>query len=106
LRPGPLSDLYLDTTSGVVSYAFAGMWFYPGWYDVVYQAGRATVPADLLQALKELVRHVWTTQRGSGVQRPGAMSSEALSITLPGAAYTLPIRVEQLLIPYQRFGFA
>lgn len=103
-----LSDLYLDTSNGIVTHsdgvtAFFGSGYY---YTVVYQAGWSTLPADLLLAIKELVRHMWATQRGSGVSRPGPNAPEMLSNTLPGAAHTLPIRVEQLLAPYQQFGFA
>jgi hypothetical protein len=83
---------------------------------VVYQAGwqvgadpeadgYVALPADLVLAAKEMVRHLWLTQRGSGVQRPGSRPSDTLSNTLPGAAYTLPFRVEQLLAPYIRAGF-
>lgn len=73
---------------------------------VTYTAGWATPPADLVMAGQELTRHLWGTQRGSGVQRPGAKPPEALSNTLPGAAYALPIRVEQLLRPYASPGIA
>jgi hypothetical protein len=72
---------------------------------VVYLAGRSTVPDDLLFAVKELVRHLWTTQRG-GATRPGSQQSDAMSNTLPGAAYVFPFRVEQLLAPHEQPGFA
>lgn len=73
---------------------------------VTYSAGWATPPADLLMAGQELTRHLWSTQRGSGVQRPGSKASEQMSNTLPGATYALPIRVEQLLRPYASIGIA
>jgi hypothetical protein len=38
-------------------------------------------------------------------RRPRARQAE-VSNTLPGAAYALPIRVEQLLAPYTFPGFA
>lgn len=99
-----LSDLYLNTTAATVSYAL-GWRFSAVAYDVVYQAGRTDVPDDLLLAVKELVRHMWESQRG-GSQRPGSRSPEALSNTLPGAAYTFPIRVTELLAPHMSLGFA
>jgi hypothetical protein len=101
-----LADLYLDTTNGLVSYTDGLTSFIPGWYEVVYQSGRATLPSDLMLAVKELVRHMWTTQRGSGASRPGTAPPETLSNTLPGSAYTFPMRIEQLLVRHQRFGFA
>lgn len=99
-----LSDLY-GSPSGVVTYS-AGTGSFPSpWYTVVYSAGRATLPADLGQAVKELVRHFWATQRG-GSTRPGSTPPDGLSNTLVGAAYSLPIRVEQLLVPHMTPGFA
>lgn len=71
---------------------------------VVYTAGRDVVPADLMQAIKEMVRHLWATQRGP-TRRPGS-ADNSLSNTIPGAAYTLPIRVTQLLQPHSLPGFA
>lgn len=97
-----LGDLYLDTASGVVTYASQSGTFASGWYTVVYNAGYATLPDDLMLAVKELVRHLWRSQRGSGTGRPGSAPSESV----PGAAYIFPIRVEQLLAPHLAFGFA
>jgi uncharacterized phiE125 gp8 family phage protein len=80
-----------------------GVTFGSRWYDVVYKAGHAAtvpdVPADLKLAALELVRHLWDTQRG-GTARPGSRPSDAMSNTIPGAAYLFPFRVEQLLTPY------
>lgn len=99
--PLNLSDLSVDY--GVISSKSA--WFGYSWYDVVYSAGRATCPPDLLMAVRELVRHLWRPQRG-GAQRPGGQPSEAASNTLPGAAYLFPFRIEQLLEPYKLPGIA
>lgn len=99
-----LGDLRLDTTSGVVTYNLGGT-FGASFYDVVYEAGRSTVPADLLMAVKELVKHMWTTQRG-GSKRPGTGGGDSYSNTIPGAAYAFPFRVEQLIAPHLQAGFA
>jgi hypothetical protein len=72
---------------------------------VVYSAGRASCPADLLLAVRELVRHIWETQRG-GTRRPGSSASSETANTIAGAAYLFPFRVEQLLAPYIQPGFA
>lgn len=98
------SDLHLDADAGLVTHE-DGSWFSAVRHDVVYQAGRATCPADLKLAVKELVRHLWTTQRGA-TTRPGSRESEAASNTLPGAAYVFPFRVEQLIAPHEQPGFA
>lgn len=82
-----------------------GTWFGSRWYDVVYNAGHGAtagdVPADLKLATLEMVRHMWETQRGGSV-RPGSRPSEAMSNTIPGAAYLFPFRVEQLIAPYEQ----
>jgi hypothetical protein len=98
------TGLHLDQAAATVTYD-NGAGFPPGYYDVTYEAGRATCPDDLLMALKELVRHMWTTQRG-GSSRPGSQPSDALSNSLPGSAYAFPVRVEQLLAPHTQPGFA
>lgn len=99
-----LSDLYLSTASAVVTYN-TGAQFYARYYDVVYQAGRSTCPDDLLMAVKELVRHLWSTRRGP-TRRPGSDPSESTANTVPGAAYLLPFRVSELIAPHLQPGFA
>lgn len=89
-----LADLVIDLDAGIVTYA-NGAFFADGWYTVEYSAGRSSMPADLLLAVKELVRHMWTTQRGA-TTRPGSAPPESM----PGAAYALPMRVEQLIAPH------
>lgn len=95
--------LTLDGSSGVVRGVLASNRS----YTVVYRAGWADgqVPGDLVLAVKEMVRHLWTTQRG-GSKRPGTTPSDSVANTIPGAAYALPIRVEQLLMPHMLPGIA
>jgi hypothetical protein len=59
----------------------------------------------LLMAVKELVRHMWQTQRGP-TRRPGSQPSESAANTVPGAAYLLPFRVSELIAPHLQPGFA
>lgn len=96
-----LTDLYLDTDAGLVVYADGLSSFVADIYTVAYTAGWTVVPADLMLATKELVRHLWTTQRG-GNTRPGSAPMDPV----PGAAYALPSRVEQLISPYVQYGVA
>lgn len=93
-----LSNLYLDGASGIVTFN-DGTGFPSSYYTVVYVAGRDPIPADLRLAVKELVRHLWDTQRGP-TRRPGSTASEATSNTISGAAYLLPFRVSELLKPH------
>lgn len=97
-----LTDLYLNTRGGRVTYN-SGAGFYSRFYDVVYNAGRSTVPDDLLMAIKELVRHMWLTQRGP-TRRPGSQPSDGTANT--GAAHVLPFRVAELIGPHLQPGFA
>lgn len=99
-----VGDLHLDTAAALITYE-SGATFGARRYTVVYEAGRTTCPADLKLAVKELVRHLWQTQRGP-TRRPGGSGSDQASNTLPGAAYLLPFRVEQLLVPHTQHGFA
>lgn len=87
------------SSSGQVEYTSYG-WFSSHFYDVTYQAGYVTLPADLQLAVLELIRHMWDTQRGGGSARIGSAQSDAMSNTIPGAAYLFPFRVEQLIAPY------
>ncbi len=101
------SFLYTDPNAGVISYYAS--WFPLPYYDVVYTAGRAvTVGAfpDVYLAIQELVRHLWMTQRGSvGAGARYSGHGTALDTVVPGAGYTFPYRVEQLLAPYLSPGF-
>lgn len=93
------SQLFVSP-SGVVTWRDGISRFYWGEYDVVYQAGRATVPPALLFAVKEMVRHLWTTQQGGG-SRPGTAPQAAT----PG--FLIPNMVREAMEPYvQEFGFA
>jgi hypothetical protein len=96
--------LHLDPLSGVIRYNDDSS-FGATWYDVTYSYGRETCPADLLLAVKEMVRHLWDTQRGPG-RRPGSTTSDATSNTIPGAGYLLPFRVSELIAPHLQTGFA
>lgn len=94
---------YWVSSGGTVRRNTTGYAFAEAWYDVAYQAGFDPLPNDLLLAVKELVRHFWTTQRG-GTQRPGANQSEMLSNSIPGFAHTFPYRVSELIAPYEQPG--
>lgn len=99
----PVGGTALDLTLlnfqyGIISPYYGWLWSSWMWFDVVYVSGRSVCPDDLKLALLELVRHLWSPQRGGG-QRPNAQADTAAN-TLPGAAYLFPFRVEQLLEPY------
>lgn len=93
----------LSPSSNQDSFGFAGSNFgsglLAGRYTVSYVAGREEVPSDILLAVKELVRHLWSTQRG-GAKRPGSTDDPAQS-----SGYLMPYRVAELLAPHKTFGF-
>lgn len=93
------ADLHLVTRSGMVT-RNDGATFAARWYTITYQWGRATCPDDLKLAVMEMVRHLWTTQRGP-TRRPGSTDSDATANTIPGAAYLLPFRVSELIAPHR-----
>jgi hypothetical protein len=66
---------------------------------VTFTAGRTSIPADIRQAVLELVRHLWTTQRG---QQGNRRQDEFIA----GQGYTMPNRVLELIAPYELPGIA
>ena len=82
----------LTRTSGYLAYTW-----YNGFNNVSvdYIAGRSIIPADLAHAVLELVRHLWTTQRGS-IRRSGTDDY------VPGAGFSMPNRVREMLNRYQQ----
>lgn len=69
---------------------------------VIYTAGYTQAPADVVLAVKLLVMHMWTTQRGSA-KRPG-MGGDDVAINSP--AFTWPNRVEEIAANYYIPGIA
>ena len=102
--------LYMDAAAGVISYYAS--WFPLPYYDVAYTGGRtvtATANPDIYQADKEMVRHLWMTQRGSaaGAARYSGHGTVLDTVVpTPGLAYSFPDRVMELLAPYLPPGFA
>lgn len=98
-----LDLLDLDGSAGVIELG-SGAAFPRGRYDVVYQAGRASVPKDLLMGVKELVRHSWNGSQRGPTKRPGSGSSESQANTLPGSAYLFVYKVQEYINPHVQVG--
>lgn len=97
-------DLHVDSESLVVSYADGYTSFLSDAYDVTYQAGYDDLPVDLMNGIKELVRHRWRPQRG-GVNMPGTAADEDPVEYYDG----LPASVHNLICDYivdDSLGFA
>jgi hypothetical protein len=69
---------------------------------VVYVAGYATPPADLVLACKLLLQHMWVTQRG-GSKRPGQGGDDEWT---PDQLRAFPPRVEQIMANHYVPGIA
>jgi len=93
-----LSGFDIDPISGVVT-NYTALPLSAREYIVTYVAGWSDVPDDLLLAVKVLLRHFWSSQRGGG-QRPGRTPEPA------AVPYALPYFVLTLIEPYQRPGIA
>lgn len=107
VQSADVSSLFVSP-AGVLTWANARNYFFGGWYDVTYVAGRATVPDALLFAIKEVVHTLWMTQRGP--RSGGGGAPLAARITLP-VGYSpetlLNPNARIAMEPYvQDFGFA
>lgn len=92
-----VDGLDLDGQNGIVRRLDGGRFCGP--LRITYKAGRAVVPANITQAAKEIVRHMWETQRGHSGARPG-FGEEDFAVT--GSGFTVPRRVMELLAPHRR----
>lgn len=89
-----LSLVTLDGDAGIVYYTDGSTLFRSPAYDVTYEAGWTTVPEDVMFAIKELVRHLWETQRGPNLRREPDGP--------PAMGYALPNRVLEMIAPYRQ----
>jgi hypothetical protein len=102
-----VGELHVDNEAGLVTYADGVRYFteVQGLYDVVYQAGYSPLPADLLDAIKAVVRERWAPQRGAAGKPGSGTDSEAM--TSGSESDYLSPRVLQMIEPYlEELGFA
>lgn len=92
-----VADLDVDTEVGVVRRLDGGRFCGP--LRSTYRAGRVIVPANISQGAKEVIRHMWDTQRGHSGARPGFGEEEFVTT---GSGFTVPRRVMELLAPHKR----
>lgn len=92
-----VDDVDLDPETGIVLRLDGGS--FAGPLRVTYQAGRRVVPASIAQGGKEVIRHMWETQRGHSGARPGFGDEEFMQT---GSGFTIPRRVYELLAPHRR----
>jgi hypothetical protein len=91
---GP-TDLIVDADAGIITTQWAAIRFWWGPWDVVFTAGRATIPERFVNAQKEQTRHLWETQRGS--QPPSLLGGEEVFTATTGFTFIVTRRVLELL---------
>lgn len=92
-RTYPTAELVVNKDRGLVTLA-NGYPFMGGPWTVTYLAGRTVIPANITQAVKIILGHLWETQRGAGT--PAYLGGEDLVVP-PGAGFTIPNRAQDLL---------
>jgi uncharacterized phiE125 gp8 family phage protein len=96
----------IDLQDGLITRRSAGAVapFAPGKRNirVVYSAGYASIPPELVMAGKILVKHLWETRRG-GAKRPGLGGNDEASLKDEG---DFPARVEEILANFYIPGIA
>jgi hypothetical protein len=92
--PITLSDVAVDTTTGIITYKSGGTFAY-GQMDVTYTVGRSFVKSNWTLAAKIIVKHNWETQLGNlpSIQGDGA------GYVVTGSGYLVPYRAISLLQP-------
>lgn len=96
------ADLDVDSVTGIVE-ALSGS-IARGKYDVVYEAGRDPVPADLKEATLVIGKHLWESQRGP---RAGRLRNEDENrAQWAGAGYLIPNRAAHLMQQYANVAVA
>lgn len=92
----PISLIRWDNDSGRVE-RLDGYPFIGGPFAVTYAAGRQIVSQTIIGAAKQILAHLWETQR-SGMSASGP-SEEDVMYAIRGKEYTVPRRVLELLQP-------
>ena len=92
-----VAALDVDAETGIVRRLDGGS--FTGPVRVTYKAGRAIVPANIVQATAEIVRPMWETQRGHSGARPGFGEEDLLPTS---SGFTVPRRAMELLKPHQK----
>jgi len=76
-------------------------WFGSYWYDVVYNAGRSTLPEDLRLAALEGVRYYWQTQLGEAPANMPVVGDVDERAVVRGEEFPW-LRVQHLIEPYEQ----
>jgi hypothetical protein len=99
----PITDLDIDTNSGVVKRIRGLPWLVMSRYvNVTYLAGWGTaIPAAFAEAARIIVIHLWETQR-SPTQRTPLGLEETI---IPGMGFAIPNQAAEVLSPYTQEAY-
>ena len=89
------AQLVVDGDAGTVTPQLGASPFWYGPWDVVHVVGRTIVAERHIHGAKELLRHLWETQRGQ-LQAPALGGGETFT-TSAGWAFSIPNKVLELL---------
>lgn len=90
--PITLSDLTINTASGVISYKSGGSFPYAE-MDITYTVGQSTVKANWSLAAKIIVQHIWQTQLGN----LPSIQGDTPGYVVTGSGYIVPYQAIALL---------
>lgn len=85
-----VGNLFFADETSIIRPTYGSPYIADDWYTVVYNAGRAAVPAAIKHGTQVIVQHQWQVRRGPSA-RPGADVSE-----VPGVGYAVPTRAIQI----------
>lgn len=89
------SSVVWDANTQIIDRAIG---FFRGPYKVVYTAGRTVIPYAVIQGAKDMLRHLWDTQRGSSVVGPGPGNVDVdNAFNVGGRVFTVPRAVLEML---------
>ena len=78
----------------------SGIPFQQGPYAVTFLAGRTIIEPNVMHGAKEILRHIWETQRGPSMVGPGpGLTEDDQSFAIQGRAWTVPRSVLESLAP-------
>lgn len=89
------SSLVVDEDAGTVTTQLGAVPFYYGPWDIATVVGRTIIPERIIHAAKELLGHLWETQRGQ-LAAPILGGGETVT-TSNGMTFAVPYRVLELL---------
>lgn len=95
--PPLVADFYLDAANGRMLYTGTKAPAGAPWV-VTYTAGRAVIPANIVQSALIILKHLWETQRGSDMSRGKmSMGGDDDLVLDPGMMWAVPRRAVELL---------